>query len=148
MRRASTLLVTSIAACAVSTSAQYAARPAPEAAVTAGPAGLEAAGEPDPAASRAEEARAEETRVVFAAVLCAYEGARARVGPTGRAQLDGELARIRGMFRAVGVEPRPCSQPLIGRLAECIRVWPEANEILSEWRSDADCSSAEVSAYK
>ncbi len=143
MRRASAVLVTSIAACAASTSAWSGARPAPEAAVTAGPAGLEAAGAPDPAALRAEE-----TRVVFAAVLCAYDGARARVGPTRLAQLDDELARIRGMFRAVGVEPQPCSQPLIGRLAECIRVWPEAGEILSEWRSDADCSSADVSAYK
>lgn len=101
---------------------------------------------PSPAVQ--DEARAEETPVVLAALLCAYTDARARADVTQVVRLDDELGRVRGVFRALGVEPRPCSDPLIRRLAGCIRVWPDAREILSEWRTGAECSSPDVALYK
>lgn len=131
MHRFTALLVTTLAACTTSADVRP---PEPKPAV--------------PLTAHDEEERADETRVVFAAVLCAYNDARARVDTAHVVQLDDELARIRGMFRAVAIEPRPCSDPLIRRLAGCIHVWPQANEILSEWREGAECSSGDVAHYK
>lgn len=93
--------------------------------------------------------RGEETRIVFAALFCAYDDVRAKAKPTQVSQLDDEIAHLREMFRMMNVRPRPCSDPLIGRLAGCIHVWfGEADEILSEWRADAECSSEDVASYK
>lgn len=138
--------VTALTACTATTSGAH-TLDRERAATPSSPRAVPASGA-DPLPRQQEEARAEETRVVFAAVLCAYEEARTRIGAAHLPRLEEELARIRGIFRAAGAEPRPCSHPLVARLAGCIGVWPESGEILSEWRSDGECASAEVAAYK
>ena len=90
---------------------------------------------------------AEDTRAVFAAVLCAYDAARASAGADEAARLDAELGRIRGMFRAEGKAPRPCSDATVRALSGCIRVAFERGELASGWRATPACASSRVSRY-
>lgn len=92
-------------------------------------------------------ARAEEARVVFSALLCAYDEARAGANPAQAAQIDDEVTGVRAVFRESKTDPRPCSDPLISRLAACVDVFFEEGEILNAWRSDNECSSEEIAPY-
>ncbi len=76
------------------------------------------------------------------------ERARASAGGDEALRLDAELARIRGVFRAEGIAPGPCSDALVGPLAACIRVAFEGGELASGWRATPACAAPRLSRYR
>ncbi len=92
-------------------------------------------------------AQAEETRVVFSSLLCAYSDVRERASTAHAKQLDEEIDRLHRTFRQMEAEPRPCSEPLIERLTACVDITFQEGDVVSEWRSDRECSSGELARY-
>ena len=90
---------------------------------------------------------AEDTHLVFAAALCAYEEARAGATATQALRLDEELRRIRAMLRAAGAPPRSCSDASVEPLARCISAWFEDDALLARWADGPECSTGRAPEY-
>jgi hypothetical protein len=91
--------------------------------------------------------QAEETRVVFSALGCAFEQARAHADGAEAKELDQELAQIEAALRRMNDSRRPCSDLLVERLTRCIRVSFDGDRVLTEWRADGACSAPDLARY-